>query len=109
MKAIKHDPPREIKDLRDMVQTSAAFFGDKDLYVYKEDKQEVHFSYNQLRDEVERFGTALNVLGIDEGPRCGDRRDEREGHGDISRHRQRRRRHRSARPRADRGSDSRVH
>ena len=51
----------------DMVQTSAAFFGDKDLYVYKEDKQEVHFSYNQLRDEVERFGTALNVLGIDEG------------------------------------------
>ncbi len=67
MKAIKHDPPREIKDLRDMVQTSAAFFGDKDLYVYKEDKQEVHFSYNQLRDEVERFGTALNVLGIDDG------------------------------------------
>lgn len=67
MKAIKHDPPREIKDLRDMVQTSAAFFGDKDLYVYKEDKQEVHFSYNQLRDEVERFGTALNVLGIDGG------------------------------------------
>lgn len=67
MKAIKHDPPREIKDLRDMVQTSAAFFGDKDLYVYKDDKQEVHFSYNQLRDEVERFGTALNVLGIDEG------------------------------------------
>lgn len=67
MKAFKHDPPREIKDLRDMVQTSAAFFGDKDLYVYKEDKQEVHFSYNQLRDEVERFGTALNVLGVDEG------------------------------------------
>lgn len=67
MKAFKHDPPREIKDLRDMVQTSAAFFGDKDLYVYKEDKQEVHFSYNQLRDEVERFGTALNVLGIDDG------------------------------------------
>ena len=67
MKAIKHDPPREIKDLRDMVQTSAAFFGDKDLYVYKEDKQEVHFSYNRLRDEVEQFGTALNVLGIDEG------------------------------------------
>ena len=67
MKAFKHDPPREIKDLRDMAQTSAAFFGDKDLYVYKEDKQEVHFSYNQLRDEVERFGTALNVLGIDEG------------------------------------------
>ena len=32
MKAFKHDPPREIKDLRDMVQTSAAFFGDKGLY-----------------------------------------------------------------------------
>ena len=67
MKPFKFDPPREIKDLRNMVQTSAAFFGDKDLYVYKEDKQEIHYSYNRLRDETEQFGTALNVLGIDDG------------------------------------------
>ncbi len=67
MKPFKRDLPREIKDLRDMVLTSAAFFGEKDLYVYKEDKQEIHYSYNRLRDEVEQFGTALNVLGIDEG------------------------------------------
>ena len=66
IKAFKRDLPREIKDLRDMVLTSAAFFGEKDLYVYKEDKQEVHYSFNRLRDEVERFGTALNVLGIDD-------------------------------------------
>ena len=64
MKPFKRDLPREIKDLRDMVLTSAAFFGEKDLYVYKEDKQEVHFSYNRLRDEVENFGTALDTLGI---------------------------------------------
>lgn len=56
--------PREVKDLRDLVLTSAAFFGDKELYVYKEDKQEIHYSYNRLRDEVEAFGTALDVLGI---------------------------------------------
>lgn len=67
MKPFKFDPPREIKDLRNMVQTSAAFFGDKDLYVYKEDKQEIHYSYNRFRDETEQFGTALNVLGIDDG------------------------------------------
>ena len=47
-----------------MVLTSAAFFGEKDLYVYKEDKEEVHYSYNRLRDEVEQFGTALDTLGI---------------------------------------------
>ncbi len=64
MKPFKRDLPREVKDLRDMVLTSAAFFGEKDLYVYKEDKQEVHYSYNRLRDEVEQFGTALDVLGI---------------------------------------------
>ena len=67
MKPFKFDPPREIKDLRNMVQTSAAFFGDKDLYVYKEDNQEIHYSYNRFRDETEQFGTALNVLGIDDG------------------------------------------
>ena len=64
MKPFKRDLPREIKDLRDMVLTSAAFFGEKDLYVYKEDKQEIHYSYNRLRDEVEQFGTALDTLGI---------------------------------------------
>ena len=64
MKPFKRDLPREIKDLRDMVLTSAAFFGEKDLYVYKEDKEEVHYSYNRLRDEVEQFGTALDTLGI---------------------------------------------
>jgi long-chain acyl-CoA synthetase len=53
--------------LRDMVLTSASFFGNKDLYIYKEDKEEHHFTYNQLSDEVEQFGTALNVLGISNG------------------------------------------
>ncbi|MCI8388292.1 MAG: AMP-binding protein [Clostridiales bacterium] len=66
MKPFKFDPPPRIKDFRDMVLSSASKYGDKDLYVYKEDKQEVHFSYNRLKDETERFGTALNVLGIDD-------------------------------------------
>ncbi|MBQ8508832.1 MAG: AMP-binding protein [Clostridia bacterium] len=66
MKAIKRRPPREIKDLRDMVIGSAFLYGDKPLYVYKdkETKQQVEFSYNRLRDEVEQFGTALSTLDL---------------------------------------------
>ncbi len=51
-------------NLRDMVVTSAEKFGDKDLYIYKNGKEEVHYSYNQLKTDCERFGTALYTLEI---------------------------------------------
>ncbi len=65
MKQAKRNPPRPITDLRDMVVSSARIYGEKDLYVYKENKEEQHFSYNRLKAEVEQAGTALAALDLD--------------------------------------------
>ena len=42
MSKIKREAPREIKNLRDMVVETAKIHGEKDLYVYKENKEEVN-------------------------------------------------------------------
>lgn len=63
MAKIKRIMP-ELTNLRDMVVASAEKYGDKDLYIYKNGKEEVHYSYNDLKSDCERFGTALNTLGI---------------------------------------------
>ncbi len=65
MKKNSRIPPREIINLREMVKESAELYSDKDLYVYKENKQEIHYSYSQLKAECEQIGTALNELGIE--------------------------------------------
>ena len=57
-------PLYEIENLRGMIVRSAELFGDSDLYIYKENKEEVHYSYNRLKAECEQIGTALNALGI---------------------------------------------
>jgi len=54
----------KISSLRDMVVNSAKRFGDKDLYVFKKGKEEIHYSYNQLKADCECFGTALNTLEL---------------------------------------------
>lgn len=64
MNKLNRETPREITSLRDMVVNSAEHYGDKDLYVYKENKEEVHYSYNQLKAECEKIGTALGVLEL---------------------------------------------
>ena len=64
MNKLNRQPPKEITSLRDMIVTSAELFGDKDAYVYKEGKEEIHHSYNRLKEECEQVGTALNALGI---------------------------------------------
>ena len=64
MSKLKRNPPREVKNLRDMMVESAEQFGDKDAYVYKEGKEEVHLSYNQIKEWCEQVGTALNALEI---------------------------------------------
>ncbi len=66
MKPIKREMPREIKDLRDMVMSSAAIFGNKDIYIWKdkETKEEKHYSFVQLRDDVEQFGTAIKYIDL---------------------------------------------
>ncbi len=64
MKKLSRTPPKEIKNLRDMIVESAEAFGDKDLYVYKDGKDEIHLSYNQFKGWCEEVGTALNILGL---------------------------------------------
>ncbi len=54
----------ELTNFRDMVVASAEKYGEKDIYIYKEGKGEVHYSYNMLKSDCEHFGTALNTLEI---------------------------------------------
>ncbi len=60
----KREELRQIPSLRDMVLNCADAAGEKDLYVYKEGKEEIHFSYNRLKAECEQVGTALITLGL---------------------------------------------
>lgn len=64
MSKLNRTEPKKVTSIRDLLVTSAALFGEKDVYVYKVGKEEVHQSYNQLKEECEQIGTALNVLGI---------------------------------------------
>jgi len=64
MKKLNRVPPREIENLREMVVNTASLHPDKDLYVYKENKQEVHYTFSRLKSECEMAGTALNALGL---------------------------------------------
>lgn len=64
MKKLNRETPREVTSLREMVVNVVNAVGDKDLYVYKEGKTEVHYTYPQFKTDCERFGTALNALGL---------------------------------------------
>ena len=64
MKKLNRETPREVTSLREMVVNVVNAVGDKDLYVFKEGKTEVHYTYPQFKTDCERFGTALNALGI---------------------------------------------
>lgn len=56
--------PKIVTDLRQMVRAGAEQFGDKDIYIYKENKEEKHLTYKQNFDHMNYFGTALSLLGI---------------------------------------------
>ena len=53
-----------ITDLRHLVVSSAALYGDKPRYIYKEKRQEKTFTYNDFLNSMNRFGTALCRLGL---------------------------------------------
>ena len=55
---------KTIQSLRDMVDSSAAVFGDKNLYQYVEDGEVKQYSYNDLKFNVDAIGTALLKLGF---------------------------------------------
>ena len=53
-----------ITDILNLVTSTADDYGDKDLYVYIEDKQEKHFSFNDNRETVLNFGEGIVKLGL---------------------------------------------
>ncbi len=58
-------PPRVISDLRDLVISDAERFGDKALYIYKNENGDfAEYSFNRLRDDMNAIGTALSSFGI---------------------------------------------
>lgn len=63
MEKTKHDFA-DLQNFRNMVVKSAEKYGDKDFYIYKNGKEEVHYSYNKLKSDCEHFGTALNTLEL---------------------------------------------
>ncbi len=57
---------KTIQSLRDLVDSSAAAFGDKNLYHYVEDSVVKQYTYNDLQYNVNAIGTALRKLGFDQ-------------------------------------------
>ena len=57
---------RYINDLRDMVQSSAELYGDKTSFLVK-DKPRGEYrpvTFNQLKDDIDHFGTKLVAMGL---------------------------------------------
>ncbi len=63
-KKIARSAPKPILDLRQLTRTGAEIYGDKDIYIYLENKQEKHITYKQNYERVLHFGTALSSLGL---------------------------------------------
>ena len=61
---------REISTIREIVNTGAELFGDKEVFLNKEEKAGEYFdiSFNTLKKEVEALGTRLIDLGLEGQP-----------------------------------------
>lgn len=64
MKKVPRYTPKVITDFRQLVRTGAELYGDKDIYIYLEKKEEKHLSYRENYERVLHFGTALGDLGM---------------------------------------------
>ncbi|MEE0835807.1 MAG: AMP-binding protein [Clostridia bacterium] len=53
-----------VTDLRNLVETSAEYYGDKVLYQYKRYKEEYKFTYNDNKEMLYCVGTAFSELGL---------------------------------------------
>jgi len=61
LKALQH--PKMIKDLRDLVVSNAQMYGDKALYIYKDNGEDRTFTYNDNLNDMNRLGTAFAEIG----------------------------------------------
>ena len=62
--SVRRDEPKEIKSLRDLVETSAELYGDKILYIYKRGEARYSFSYNDYRRDLYRLGAGMSRIGL---------------------------------------------
>ena len=62
--SVRRDEPKEIKSLRDLVETSAELYGDKILYIYKRGEARYSFSYNDYRRDIYRIGEGMSRIGL---------------------------------------------
>lgn len=62
--SVWRDEPKEIKSLRDLVETSAELYGDKILYIYKRGEARYSFSYNDYRRDLYRLGEGMSRIGL---------------------------------------------
>lgn len=62
--SVRRDEPKEIKSLRDLVETSAELYGDKILYIYKRGEARYSFSYNDYRKDLYRLGEGMSRIGL---------------------------------------------
>ncbi len=56
---------RECESLRQLIDEGAEMFGDKPAFKYRNGKQIVDITYKQLQHQINSFGTALCVLGLE--------------------------------------------
>lgn len=62
--SVRRDEPKEIKSLRDLVETSAELYGDKILYIYKRGEARYSFSYNDYRRDLYRLGEGMSRIWL---------------------------------------------
>lgn len=60
----KYAKPSYVSNLKELVEVCASDYGDKPLYKYKENKEILSFSYNMLKQSVDKLGTAFCEMGL---------------------------------------------
>lgn len=61
---LPYQEPKYVENLRQMAQSNAEVYGDKDLYVYKVKGETISVSYNDFYKTVRAFGTGLYKTGL---------------------------------------------
>ncbi len=61
---LPYQKPKFVENLRQMVQSNADVYGDKDFYVYKQNGETVTVSYTEFNNMVRAFGTGLYKMGL---------------------------------------------
>ncbi len=61
---LPYQEPKLVETLRQLAQSNADVYGDKDLYVYKQNGENISVSYSDFNKTVRAFGTGLYKLGL---------------------------------------------